>query len=62
MTPFAVIIGFMALMGALGIVVALMPRPSRSCPQCEGPVALTAKRCRACGYRFGPDGSDRYVR
>ena len=62
MTAFAVIVGFMVVMGGIGVLAAMMPRPSRSCPGCDAPVALTAKRCVACGYRFGPDGSDRYVR
>ena len=26
--------------------------PTRSCPQCGGRVAITARLCRACRYRF----------
>jgi hypothetical protein len=52
----------MVLMGGIGIAAASLPRPTRACPRCTRRVLLTAKRCRNCGYRFTPDGSDRYVR
>jgi hypothetical protein len=62
MSLLAIILGFMALMGGIGLAAGLLPRPSRGCPRCTRRVLLTAKRCRNCGYRFTPDGSDRYVR
>jgi len=61
-TVFAVIIGFMLVLGGIGAVSMLMPRPTRECPRCTRRVLLTAPRCRNCGYPFAPDGRDRYVR
>jgi hypothetical protein len=33
---------------ALATVVA--PGPRRPCPRCDERIAVSAKRCRACGY------------
>jgi predicted amidophosphoribosyltransferase len=59
---FAVIIGFMVLLGGIGAAAMFLPRASRECPRCTRRVLLTAPRCRNCGYRFAPEGRDRYVR
>lgn len=63
MSLFIIILGFMGVVVAFGIAAWFLPRPSRKCPQCEQDVALTAARCRNCGYQFAPDGSlSRYIR
>ena len=62
MSTFAVIIGFMVLMGGIAALSWLLPQPVRPCPECEQDVRLTARHCRNCGYRFGPDGKARWVR
>ncbi len=60
---FAVIIGFMVAIGITAAASLFLRRPSRSCPQCTRDVALTAPRCRNCGYAFAPEGGQsRYVR
>jgi predicted amidophosphoribosyltransferase len=48
----AVVVAFMAVLVLFAIIAALLPRPSRECPKCGRPVALTASRCRQCTYRF----------
>jgi hypothetical protein len=41
---FAVFIGVASLAAAKG--------PTRECPQCGDRVVLTARRCKACHFRF----------
>jgi predicted amidophosphoribosyltransferase len=41
--------------GVLSVCVTgalLAPRHRRACPQCEVPIAVTAGRCRHCGYEM----------
>jgi predicted amidophosphoribosyltransferase len=59
----AIVIGFMAVLVVFAVIAALLPRPSRECPQCGGRVPLSAPRCKQCRYQFAPDGSQpRYTR
>jgi hypothetical protein len=59
----AIVIGFMAALALFAVIAALLPRPSRECPQCAGRVSLSAPRCKQCKYQFAPDGSQsRYSR
>ena len=60
---FAVILGFMLVIGLSAAASMFLRRPSRPCPRCTRDVALSAPRCPRCGYQFAPEGGkSRYVR
>jgi uncharacterized protein UPF0547 len=50
--PIAIYVGMIvALVFCVGSVIVYSP-PTRPCHQCARRVAITARRCRFCGYRF----------
>jgi hypothetical protein len=51
MDPIVLYAGFVALaLLVLAIATLLSPAAKRDCPNCAGPLALTARACRRCGY------------
>ena len=51
MDPIVLYAGFVALaLLVLAIATLLSPAAKRACPNCTGPLALTARACRRCGY------------
>ncbi len=39
-------------LGVLALVRVFHHQPTRLCPLCEGRVALSARSCGTCSYRF----------
>jgi predicted amidophosphoribosyltransferase len=51
MDPIVLYVGFVVLaLLVLAIATLLSPAAKRDCPNCAGPLALTARACRRCGY------------
>jgi hypothetical protein len=52
MDPMVYMVALLGALGICGIATQVAPSQKRACPQCSVRIAITARRCRFCGYQL----------
>jgi hypothetical protein len=50
MDPLVYTLFFLVAFAICAAATLVAPGPRRPCPRCEVDIALSARRCRSCGY------------
>jgi hypothetical protein len=48
--PSVYVLAVLVALAICALATIVSPRPTRPCPRCDLDIAVSARRCRSCGY------------